>query len=215
MTKDPENPVEDFTVQGDLTGRDKIVSSGGSHGSDSVEDVIAAKLRAKRLEAEAEARAEAAIEAAKAKVAENAAGGRGIVIDTDGGISGNITGNIGGSVAGRDLVGGNVTTTTTTGLSAADFAKVFEAIYKKADQVSPAVKEDVRDAVDTIKAEAEKEAVKGQPPDEKAVKLSSQALVSLAPDILDVAMATLASPAAGVAAIIRKVIDRARAMGNS
>ena len=123
--------------------------------------------------------------------------------------SGSVT--VHGDVVGRD----KITTTTTTGMSAEDFAKIFETINAQVEKVSPAVKEDVHDAVETIKAEAQKEAVEGKPPDEKAVKMSSQVLVSMAPDILEVAAATLANPAAGVALIIRKVLDRAKAMGSS
>ena len=114
-----------------------------------------------------------------------------------------------------DMVGRDKIVTTTTGMSTADFAALFDKINKQVERVPPAVKEDVRDAVETIKAEAQKEAVEGKPPDEKAVKMSSQALVSMAPDILEVAAATLANPAAGVALIIRKVLDRAKAMGSS
>jgi len=118
--------------------------------------------------------------------------------------------HIGGDVVGRDKI---TTTTASTGITVADFAKIFEAINAQVGKAPLAVKEDVRDAVETLKAEAQKEAVEGKPPDEKAVKLSSQALVSVAPDILEVAAATLANPAAGVALIIRKVLDRAKAMG--
>ena len=121
--------------------------------------------------------------------------------------SGSVT--VHGDVVGRD----KITTTNTTGMSAADFAKVFDMIYQKVAAKPAQDQADIRDAVDTIKVEAKKEAVEGKPPDEKAVKLSSQALVSMAPDVLEVAAATLANPAAGVALIIRKVLDRAKAMG--
>jgi hypothetical protein len=189
MAKDNES------IEGDLVGRDKIASVGDSKGSPSVEDIVAAKLRAKAEEARREAKEDAR------------GGGRSGGIDFIGGSGTTLSGN----VAGRDNV---VTTTTTTGMTAADFAKIFETINAQVEKVPPAVKEDVRDAVETIKAEAQKEAVEGKPPDEKAVKMSSQALVSMAPDILEVAAATLANPAAGVALIIRKVLDRAKAMGS-
>jgi hypothetical protein len=128
-------------------------------------------------------------------------------IDASGG-----TVNITGDVVGRDKI---TTTITNTGLSAADFAKAFDVIYQRIAAKPVEDQTDIRDAVDAIKAEAKKEAVDGKQPDEKMVKLSAQALVTTAPellrDIADVALATLTSPAAGVMAIIHKVLEKARA----
>jgi hypothetical protein len=120
--------------------------------------------------------------------------------------------SITGDVVGRDKI---TTTITNTGLSAADFAKAFDVIYQRIATRPADEQTDIRDAVDAIKAEAKKEAVDGKQPDEKMVKLSAQALVTTAPDLLkdiaDVALATLTSPAAGVMAIIRKVLEKAKA----
>jgi len=120
--------------------------------------------------------------------------------------------NITGDAVGRDKI---TTTITNTGLSVADFTKAFDVIYQRIATKPTEDQADIRDAVDTIKAEAKKEAVDGKQPDEKMVKLSAQALVTTAPDLLkdiaDVALATLSSPAAGVMAIIRKVLEKARA----
>ncbi len=104
---------------------------------------------------------------------------------SDGGV--NIKGKnvtVGGDIVGRDKI---TTTTTTTGMSAEDFNKIFDNIYKRIEALPPQVdKADVRDAVDTIKAEAKKEAVEGGKPDEKMVKLSANSLINMAPDILEV-----------------------------
>jgi hypothetical protein len=120
--------------------------------------------------------------------------------------------SITGDVVGRDKI---TTTITNTGLSAADFAKAFDVIYQRIATRPADEQTDIRDAVDAIKAEAKKEAVDGKQPDEKMVKLSAQALVTTAPDLLkdiaDVALATLTLPAAGVMAIIRKVLEKAKA----
>jgi len=119
--------------------------------------------------------------------------------------------HIGGDVVGRD----KITTTTNTGMSAADFAKAFDVIYQRIATKPAEDQADIRDAIDAIKAEAKKEAVEGKSPDEKMVKLSAQALVTTAPDLLrdvaDVVLATLTSPANGVLTVIRKVLEKARA----
>jgi hypothetical protein len=168
---------------------------GGSNiKSNSVDDVVAAKLKAKALEAEREARE---------------GGGAG----QSGGINiGGSIGSAGGSVAGRDLIGGNVTTTTSTntGMSAADFAQAFETIYAKITEKPAQEQPIIRMAVDAIKTETEKEAVKGQKADENAVTVFANSLLNMAPDILEVIATTFANPAAGVATVIRKILAKAK-----
>jgi len=219
--KDESKKTGDTPVQGDVVGRDQIVSSGGK-GASPDSDVAAAKLEAKRREAEAEAAAEAAIAQAAAKAAAKAGAGGGNVRIQSGGF-GDISGSIsaGGNIVAGDMnltSGGDmtITTTTTTGMTAEDFAKLFDVVYKRIEQLPPSVdKADVREVVETIEAEAMHEATEGKPPDEKMVKLSAQSLLSMAPDILDVIVATLANPAAGVATVIRKVLDKAKAAGSA
>ena len=130
---------------------------------------------------------------------------------SDGGVHIGGNASVQGDVVGRDKITTTTTTTSTTGMAAEDFNKIFDNIYKRIEALPPQVdKADVRDAVDTIKAEAEKEAVEGGKPDEKMVKLSANSLINMAPDILEVIAATFANPAAGVATVIRKILDKAR-----
>ena len=120
----------------------------------------------------------------------------------------------GGDYVGRDKIGGDRVgrDKITIGATGDDIAKLFDNVYKRIEQLPAAAdKAEVRDAVDAIKEEAVKEATLGEPANEKMVKFSAQSLIKMAPDILDVIAASLASPAAGVAAVIRKVIDKARA----
>jgi len=192
----------------DLVGGEDISPKGAGK----VNDIIAAKMKAREREAEAEAEIKKAI--AK-RIRSGGRQGDVTVTTTDGGVSISGSGtHIGGSLAGRDLIGGNVT--TTTGMTAEEFVKLFDVVYKRIEQLPPSVdKADVREAVDTIEAEAMQEATEGKPPEEKLVKLSAQSLISMAPDILDVIVATVANPAAGVAAVIRKVLDKAKAAGSA
>jgi ribosomal protein L27 len=124
---------------------------------------------------------------------------------------------VGGDVVGRDKVT-KTTTTTNTGMSADDVAKLFDSIYKKIGQAPKEDQPDIRNAVDVIQKAAKQEAVDGKAPDEAAVKMASQSLAMTAPNILqdiaDVAMATLSSPAAGVATIIRKVMAKVQQSGS-
>ena len=113
--------------------------------------------------------------------------------------------SIGGDYAGRDI-------RKSTGMSASEIADLFNDIYKVIDQQPPSVdRGDVREAVEAIKGEATKVAGGKEQPNETIIRLSAQNLIRMAPDILEVIAASLASPAAGVAAVIRKVIDKANA----
>ena len=69
----------------------------------------------------------------------------------------------------------------------------------------------MREAVDAIQAETTKAVEGKEPPNETIIKLSAQNLIKMAPDILEVLAAGLVSPAAAVAAVIRKVIEKAKA----
>ncbi|CAG0996323.1 hypothetical protein GPROT1_03455 [Gammaproteobacteria bacterium] len=115
--------------------------------------------------------------------------------------------------AGRDVVSG--TQTNTSGLSADDVAKLFDSLYKKIESKPKEDQPAIRDAVDTIKAAAQAEAVDGKAPDEKAVMNAAKSLSFDAPDLLtdaaDVALATLANPAAGVITLIRKIAEKVKA----
>lgn len=111
----------------------------------------------------------------------------------------------GGDYAGRDMI-------KSYGTSAGELAQIFQDIYGRVDRLPAGVdKAEVREAVDAIKEEAEKAVEGKEEPNEKIVKLSAQNIIKMAPDILEVAAAALASPAAGIAAVIRKVIDKAKA----
>ena len=127
------------------------------------------------------------------------------IITTGGDYVGRDKITIGGDYAGRDMI-------RSTGMSAAEVAQLFNDAYKRIDQLPASVdKAEVREAVDAIKKEATNAAEGKEPANNTIVKLSAQNLIKMAPDILEVIAASLASPAAGVAAVIRKVIDKAKA----
>ncbi len=167
-----------------------------------------------------ETRQDAAIAEATGQAALNAAQHGGSFRNQSGGIGDiNVSGNlkVGGNFSGS--IGGDANvTTTTTGSTPAEFADAFNAIYQKIAAKPREDQVDLKEAVDTIKQAAEKEAA-GEKPDaatEKEVKSASQAIVATSPDLIDdvleVATATLANPAAGVAMIVRKVLEKARAL---
>jgi hypothetical protein len=115
---------------------------------------------------------------------------------------------VSGDIVGRDMH--KTVTTTTTGMTAAEFAAVFDKIYTRINNLPTESRAEAREAVDAIKAEAEKEALKGEPINESSVKFPAQSLLKMAPDILEVIATTFANPAAGVATVIRKILEKAK-----
>ncbi len=132
------------------------------------------------------------------------------VINRSGGVDINASGgsvNITADVVGRDKI-----TTTNTGLSGEDVAKLFASIYQHIDakaDLKPREKDDLKAEVKEVETETTKVA-QGQKPDESFLERRLRSIARMAPDILDVIASTFASPALGAATVIRKVIDRVK-----
>lgn len=123
---------------------------------------------------------------------------------------GNIS-DISGTV---NLAGGNVTThQTTSGLSAADIRQLFEGLYQELDRradLPSASKEDLKTDVKEIQT-AVSEAAQGEKKmDEGFLARRFRNMARMAPDLLDVVVATLANPLAGLGVAVKKIADRAK-----
>lgn len=132
------------------------------------------------------------------------------VINRSGGVDINASGgsvNITADVVGRDKI-----TTTNTGLSGEEIAKLFASIYQQIDtkpDLPPRDKDDLKADVKDVEDETAKVA-KGQQPDESFLERRLRSIKRMAPDILDVIVSTFASPSLGAAAVIRKIVDRVK-----
>jgi hypothetical protein len=130
-------------------------------------------------------------------------------VNTGGGayIGGNVNVSGGSKFVGRD-------DQSTTGMSAADIQQVFAPIYQQLDakrDLDPQDKEDLKTDVQDVQAEI----TSGDEANEKALSRSLRNIKRMAPDILDVIVTTFASPTAGVATVIRKVMEKAKAEAGS
>jgi hypothetical protein len=97
-----------------------------------------------------------------------------------------------------------------TGISAEEIAALFEKVYAQIDaktDLKAADKADLKATVDEAKAEVQK----GEKADESFLARQLRNIGRMAPDILEVVLATLTSPAAGFAAVVRKVAEKAKA----
>ena len=113
-------------------------------------------------------------------------------------VGGNL--NIGGHLVGRDkivIVGGDEATKL--------FADVYQRI--KARPTDPDV--DKGELTETVR-KIEQEVALGEQANADKVEQWLRTLAPMAPDIFEVIVACLTSPAAGIAAVVRKVAEKAR-----
>ena len=111
---------------------------------------------------------------------------------------------IGGSVSGSNVVLGNNNTVTNQALN---ISVVFSPIYRAVDEnpkLSPAEKADVKAEITDV----EKEIQKGDQADESGVTRHLRNIQRMAPDILDVAVATLGNPLAGLGMVAKKIAEK-------
>ncbi len=112
----------------------------------------------------------------------------------------------GGDFAGRDQV-------KTTGPDADAIAQVFEAIYARIEArpaTGPEDKADLKIDVQEIQAEIKK----GEGVDEAFLSRRLRNIQRMAPDILEVVLAALTGPAAGLSAVTAKVTARIKTVGS-
>ena len=119
--------------------------------------------------------------------------------------------NISGSV---NIAGGNITThQTTTGLSGPEIQQLFDTVYSKIEsrpQTSPEQKEDLKAEVQEIQVTITEAIEKNKEVDEGFLRRRFRNIARMAPDVVDVVVATLANPLAGLGAIVKKVAQKAR-----
>lgn len=124
---------------------------------------------------------------------------------------GNIS-NVRGEV---NIAGGDITTNKTiNGLSTADIKHLFDQLYQSIDiqaNVSSGDKEDLKAEVKEIQATITEAAQKNEKIDESYLSRRFRNIARMAPDILDVVVATLGNPLAGLGVAAKKIADKAKA----
>jgi hypothetical protein len=114
-------------------------------------------------------------------------------------------GNISGSKG--VAIGHQARATVNEGASSADLTRLFELVHERiqARPADPNVdQEELVQTVESIRSEA----AKGEQANPSKIERWLKGLAGVAPDIFDVTVASLTSPAAGVAAAVRTLADR-------
>ena len=119
----------------------------------------------------------------------------------------NVSGNL--NVGGGDISIHN----TTTGMNPEDFNKLFDQIYTaiEARFISSATgKADLKAEVQDIQTAVLEAAKKNDKVDEGFLSRRFRNIARMAPDILDVVVATLANPLAGLGIAVKKIAEKAK-----
>lgn len=113
------------------------------------------------------------------------------------------------NIAGRDIE----THHTTSGLSAADIKQLFDQIYSRIETragTSTTDKEDLKAAVREIQGSVATNAQKNEKVNEGVLARHFRKIARIAPDVLDVVVATLANPLVGLGVVARKIAEKAK-----
>ena len=123
---------------------------------------------------------------------------------------GNIS-KVSGSV---NIAGGNIATRQgSTGLSAAEIRQLFEPLYSAVEtrkETTPATKEDLKTEVQEIQQAVTEAEAKKVTVEESSLSRHFRNIARMAPDIIDVIVATLGSPLAGLGVAVKKIAEKAK-----
>ncbi len=123
-------------------------------------------------------------------------------------------GNISDISGNMNIAGGNITThQNTTGLNAAEIKQLFDGLYTAIEsnkKVSPTKKEDLKAEVQEIQSTVTEAAQKKEKVDESFLSRRFRNIARMAPDVLDVVVAALANPLAGLGVAVKKIAEKAR-----
>ncbi len=124
-------------------------------------------------------------------------------------------GNVSGVDGNINIAGGDITTQqhVTTGLSAAEIDQLFDRIHGAVEQradSSPADKVQLNAEVHQIQSVVAQASKTGGKVDEGPLMVHFRNIARMAPDILDVVVATLANPLAGLGVAARKIAAKAK-----
>ena len=106
-------------------------------------------------------------------------------------------------------IGRGARATVQSGIGSKELAELFSSIYQKIESRSPdplAEKEEITDQVKRI----ESEVAKGEKAQPEKVERWLRNLAAMAPDILDVTLATITSPLAGISMAIRLIAQKVK-----
>jgi hypothetical protein len=113
-----------------------------------------------------------------------------------------------------NISGGDITTyQTTTGLSAAEIKQLFDQLYSAIEvrsDTSPVTQADLKAELQEVQSAVTQAVAKNEKMDENFLSRHFRNIARMAPDILDVVVASLGNPLAGLGVVAKKIADKAK-----
>ncbi len=135
-------------------------------------------------------------------------------ISTDGSQANITVGNVSDVSGHVNIAGGDITTHQTSyGLSEAEIKQLFDQLYTAIESRSEtplAAKDDLNAEVKEIQSTVTEAAQSNKKVDEGFIARHFRNIARMAPDILDVVVATLGNPLAGLGIAVKKIADKAK-----
>ena len=122
-------------------------------------------------------------------------------------------GNISDVSGNVNVAAGNITThQTTDGLNAEEIHQLFLDIYREIDglNTTPVNKEDIKAEVKEIQTAVTEASQKNEHVEETFISRRFRNIARMAPDMLDVIVALLANPLAGLGVAAKKIAEKAK-----
>jgi hypothetical protein len=123
-------------------------------------------------------------------------------------------GDISGISGNVNVAAGNITThQTTAGLTVAEIGQLFDGLYRTIEtrpNTPTADKEDLKAEVKEIQSTVTEAAQKNEKVDEGFLSRRFRNIARMAPDVLDVIVATLGNPLAGLGVAVKKIAEKAK-----
>lgn len=117
-----------------------------------------------------------------------------------------------GDVSGGAIVvqGRNAKVTVYQGIQGTELAPLFDKVYKSIEtlpQVKPDEKQEIAETAKRIETEV---AEQGEQANQTSLQRWMDNIQKMAPDIVDVILASLGGPLSGATAVLKKIADRAK-----
>ena len=123
-------------------------------------------------------------------------------------------GDVSGVSGNINIAGGNITTNqTSSGLSAAEIKQLFDQLYigiETNSRTSSIDKEDLKAEVEEIQSTITEAVQNNEKVEEGFLAHRFRNIARVAPDVLDVIVATLANPLAGLGVTVKKIAEQAK-----
>ena len=115
-----------------------------------------------------------------------------------------------------NIAGGDIktySTQTTTGLSAGEIRQLFDLLYARIEarpETPLAAKQDLKADVKEIQTAVTEAVQKSEKVDESFLSRRFRNIARMAPDLLEVVVATLGNPLSGLGVAVKKIADKAK-----